>query len=357
MTSSDAPINTLQPSVAARVDPVYLDIYNRYQVSRLRCDQVPYETYKVDKERYSFPTHKVSGPLSEVASTTTHRVPVTHPAGETEVQVYIPTQEAITRGGQATAEGRLPALINFHGGGFVIGDLKSDEPLVRKVCQGVGCIVIDADYRTAPEFPHPTSALDSWDVLKWVFANAEKLNIDPTRIAVSGSSAGGCIATVLSMLARDDPSLPPLKLQILIVPLFDVRYVPEEGSSKDAPYESYVTNEFAPMLPLSRLVWFYNYWLGTGPDRVEKANDFRASPLLAESHANLAPASIRSAEIDPLVSEAKVYHEKLLAAGTPSTMKIYKGQGHTFPQWHGENPLSIEFVQDCIDDLKKAFKL
>ncbi|KAI1434288.1 alpha beta hydrolase fold-3 domain-containing protein [Xylaria sp. CBS 124048] len=357
MSSQDTPINALRPSVAERMDPVFLDIYNRYQATQLRCDQVPYETYKVDKEKYSFPTYKVSGPRPEVASEKIHRVPVTHPAGETEVKVYIPTQDAITSGGLATPEGRLPAVINFHGGGFVIGDLTSDEPFVRQLCQRVGCVVIDADYRTAPEFPHPTSAMDSWDVLKWVVANADQFNIDPNRIAVSGPSAGGCIAAVLSLMARDDPTMPPLKLQLLIVPLVDVRYVPEEGSCTEGPYESYRTNEFAPMLPLSRLVWFYNYWLGQGPERAEKARDFRASPLLAESHANLAPASIRAAEIDPLVSEAKAYHEKLVAAGTTSTIKIYKGQAHTFPQWDGENPGSKEFVQDCIDDFKKAFKL
>ncbi|GAW17012.1 hypothetical protein ANO14919_064610 [Xylariales sp. No.14919] len=359
MGSLEAPdaINTLRPSIAARLDPVYLDIYNRYQASLLRCDQVPYETYKEDKEAYSFPTYKVTGPRPEVASNTIHHVPVLHPVGEVEVQIYAPTSEAVDSGGLANPEGRLPALVNFHGGGFVIGDLKSDEPLVRQLCQRAGCIVVNADYRTAPEFPHPTSVLDSWDVLKWVFANAEELNIDPSRIAVSGLSAGGCIAAVLSILARDEPTLPPLKLQLLIVPLVDVRYVPVEGSCKGGPYESYVSNEFAPMLPLSRLVWFYNYWLGTGPDREERAKDFRASPLLAESHENLAPSSIRAAEVDPLVSEAKVYHDKLQSAGTPSRIKIYKGQGHTFPQWDGLNPGSKEFVEDCINDLEEAFRL
>ncbi|KAI1274614.1 alpha beta hydrolase fold-3 domain-containing protein [Xylaria sp. FL0933] len=361
MGSSDTSglVNALQPSIAERLDPVYLDIYNRFQAPRLRCDQVPYETYKADKEAYSFPASAgVRGPCPEVASNTIYRVPVAHPAGEVEVQVYVPTPEAVSAGGLATPEeGRLPALVNFHGGGFVIGDLNSDEPLVRQLCQRTGCVVVNADYRTAPEFPHPTSALDSWDVLRWVFAHADELGIDASRIAVSGLSAGGCIAAVLSILARDEPALPPLKLQLLIVPLVDVRYVPTEGSSKGGPYESYVSNEFAPMLPLSRLVWFYNYWLGTGPDREEKAKDFRASPLLAESHANLAPASIRAAEIDPLVSEAKAYHEKLLAAGTQSKIKIYKGQGHTFPHWDGLNPGSKEFVEDCVNDLKEAFKL
>lgn len=293
-----------------------------------------------------------------MASNTIHKVPVTQPAGEVDVQVYVPTADAIRAGGLATAAGLLPALVNFHGGGFVIGDLGSDEPLVRQLCQRAGCVVVNADYRTAPEFPHPTPVLDGWDALRWVFANAATLGIDPSRVAVSGLSAGGCIAAALSILARDAPALPPLKLQLLIVPLFDVRYVPEEGScAPDVPYESYVRNEFAPMLPLSRLVWFYNYWLGRGAEREARARDFRASPILAESHANLAPSSIRAAEVDPLVSEAQAYHEKLLAAGSPSKIKIYKGQGHTFPQWDGENPKSKEFVSDCVDDLKEAFKL
>ncbi|KAI1336719.1 Alpha/beta hydrolase fold-3 [Xylariaceae sp. FL0016] len=180
----------------------------------------------------------------------------------------------------------------------------------------------------APDYPHPTSALDSWEALKWVFREAEKFKIDPKRVAVTGQSAGGCLAAVLALMARDEKDMPPLALQLLVVPLVDVRYVPMEGSCTEGPYESYRTLEFAPSLPLARLVWFYNLWLGTDEHREKKANDWRASPLLAESHANLAPASIRCAEVDPLVSEGKAYHEKLRESGTESKIKVYMGQGH-----------------------------
>ncbi|KAI1204641.1 alpha/beta hydrolase fold protein [Annulohypoxylon truncatum] len=358
MGSNDVPtvINPLHPSIIDKVDPVFAEIYNRYQAPQLRADQVPYEVYNKDRPKYTFPTAKVSAEAPKVASNTIYKIPVSNPPGEIAVQVYVPTPDAIASGG-LEHDGLLPALVNFHGGGFVIGGLDSDESLCRNLCQGVGSIIVNVDYRLAPEYPHPISATDSWEALKWTFANAGRLKIDPERVGVSGLSAGGCIAAVLALLARDEPSVPNLAVQLLIVPVIDARYIPTQGSCDPAktPYRSYIDFEFAPMLPLNRLIWFYNLWLGTDESRVEKANDFRASPIVAESHADLAPAIIRCAEIDPLVSEGIAYHEKLTAAGTPSKLKIYKGQGHPFGHWDGVNPTAKEFVSDCISELKAAF--
>ncbi|KAG8164796.1 hypothetical protein KVR01_005071 [Diaporthe batatas] len=248
-------------------------------------------------------------------------------------------------------------LCNFHGGGFVIGSLLTDEVFCKNVAQQVGCVAVNVEYRMSPEYPHPTPVLDSFDALRWVIENGDTLGIDTSRLAIGGYSAGGCIAAALALLARDNVDLPSLKLQLLVVPVLDARFVPEDGpcDPDTVPYESYVSLEHAPCLPLHRLRWFYNLWLGRGEQRVEKANDFRASPMVAADLSRLAPASIHSAEIDPLVEEGRLFHNKLLAAGTPSDLKVYKGVGHPFGHWAGELPAAREFCNNAYSALRSAF--
>jgi acetyl esterase/lipase len=219
----------------------------------------------------------VPGPYPEVGRVQIYQIPVTEPAGSIAVQVFWPSEAAIAKGGFATKDGKLPAHVDYHGGGFVIGSLKSDESWCRQACEAVGCIVLNVDYRLAPEFPHPVPLMDSWAALKWAFANADELGIDTSRISVGGLSAGGQISAALSIMARDDPSLPPLVLQILIVPCVDTRFIPLEGScDPSVPYESYIKNEFAPCLPLNRLRWFYRLWLGTDMGTCQPVPDFKS---------------------------------------------------------------------------------
>lgn len=124
-------------------------------------------------------------------------------------------------------------------------------------------MIVNVDYRLAPNFPHPTPLTDAWTALKWVFANAEEFNIDVSRVSVGGLSAGANLAAVVAILARDEPAMPKLVCQMLTVPVIDVRFVPVEGSAEsNVPYKSYFENEFAPCLPLRRLCWFYRLWLG-----------------------------------------------------------------------------------------------
>jgi acetyl esterase/lipase len=103
--------------------------------------------------------------------------------------------------------------------------------------------------------------------LKWTFASANSLGIDTSRVSVGGPSAGGHLAAVAALMARDDPEMPPLVLQLLVVPVVDVRYIPVEGSCDpdECPYKSYISLEYAPCLPLNRMRWFSNLWIGTDP--------------------------------------------------------------------------------------------
>lgn len=128
-------------------------------------------------------------------------------------------------------------------------------------------IIVNVDYRLAPEYPFPTQIWDAWAALKWVFANTSKLGIDSSRVSIGGLSAGGHLSAVLALLARDEPDMPPLKLQMLVVPAVDCRWTPIEGSCDPniVPYETYISCEYAPCLPLNRMRWFSNLWLGKDP--------------------------------------------------------------------------------------------
>lgn len=129
-------------------------------------------------------------------------------------------------------------------------------------------VIVNVDYRLAPEFPFPAQIWDSWAALKWVHSNAGELGIDPERVSIGGLSAGGHLAAVLAILARDEPGMPKLKLQMLVVPACDNRWTPIEGDySADDPYESHHKYALAPCLPLNRMRWFSNLWFGTDPSK------------------------------------------------------------------------------------------
>ncbi|KAE9966360.1 hypothetical protein BLS_007053 [Venturia inaequalis] len=321
--------NPIRPQFLDKMDPQFVEMYNKYQAPKLQAHHVSITEYRANPQEYtaSIPP----GPKPTVGSITVEKIPVTRPKGEIKIQIYRPTADAVISGGFGKEEG-LPAHVNYHG---------------------------DVDYRLAPEYPYPTQIWDSWEAFKWVFDNASFLGIDTSRVSVGGLSAGGHLAAVVGLMARDDPTIPPLKLQLLVVPTVDARWIPSKeypGRDLDkVPYKSYVSCEDAPCLPLARMIWFVELWLGSDHDqRMKSADEWTASPIIASSHANLAPATIFTAEFDVLLSEGEAYHAKLQEAGTPSTYKMYAGVAHPFGHWDAILNKAKEYVKDTIAVIKEA---
>ena len=209
----------------------------------------------------------------------------------------------------------LPALIFFHGGGWVIGDLETHDVLCRQLTAGAGISVVNVDYRLAPEHKFPAAIDDAWTATRWVAAHAAELAIDASRLAVGGDSAGGNLAAVVALLARDQRG-PALRLQVLTYPVTDV--------AAESP--SYA--EFADGFMLTRdsMRWFIAHYLRGQQD----ALDWRASPLRAPSLAGVAPALVVTAGFDPLRDEGDAYARRLREAGVRVDTICYGGMIHGF---------------------------
>jgi acetyl esterase len=229
------------------------------------------------------------------------------PHGPIPVRVYRPIG--------APADAALPALVFFHGGGWVIGDMETHDVLCRSLTAEAGIVVVNVDYRLAPEHKFPAAADDAWAATRWVVANAGKLGVDPARIAVGGDSAGGNLAAVVALLARDAGS-PAIALQVLMYPVTDV-------STETASYrecgEGY-------LLTLDSMRWFFDHYLKSPQD----AGDWRVSPLRAPSHKGVAPALIITAGFDPLRDEGEAYARTLREAGVRVDYACYGGMIHGF---------------------------
>jgi acetyl esterase len=210
---------------------------------------------------------------------------------------------------------RLPAYVYFHGGGWVIGDLETHDVLCRQLTAAAGASVIAVDYRLAPEHKFPAAADDAWTALRWVVGHADTLGLDAGRLAVGGDSAGGNLAAVVALMARDTGG-PPIRLQVLIYPVTDLM---RETRSYEDFAEGY-------MLTRDSMRWFIAHYL-TSKDG---ARDWRASPLRAPSLAGLPPALVVTAGFDPLRDEGETYANRLRDAGVTVDYVCYGGMIHGF---------------------------
>jgi len=230
------------------------------------------------------------------------------PHGAIPARLYVPKQLRKT-GGLA------PCLVFFHGGGWVIGNLDTHDVVCRKLAAEGELLVISVDYRLAPEHKFPAAVDDAITATKWVAANAETLGIDTSRLLVGGDSAGGNLAAVVALAARDGDG-PNIAGQVLIYPATDAKRT----------HPSHSEPETSILLTHSVTTWFYGNYLNGAAD----ADDWRASPARAKTLKGLPPAYVLTAGADPLRDEGDEYAARLKEAGVSVTYRHFGGQFHGF---------------------------
>jgi acetyl esterase len=212
-------------------------------------------------------------------------------------------------------DGPFPIYVYFHGGGWVIGNLDTEDASCREICNCVGCIVVSVDYRHAPEHKFPTAIHDAYEATCWIADNAATFGGDPSRLAVGGTSAGGALATVVAMIARDR-NQPHINYQVMITPVTNCAF---DTASHQECARGYG-------LERATMEWFWNHYFATPCDR----EDVYASPLRAEDLRGLPPTLIITAQYDPLRSEGETYGERLRAAGVDVTYQCLQGMIHLY---------------------------
>ena len=251
------------------------------------------------------------------------------PAGEIPVRIYAPVGTA-----------PFPVLVYFHGGGWVIGNLDTHDGICRSLANRVGCLVVSVDYRLAPEHRFPAAPEDCYAATRWLAEHAGSLGGDKGRIAVGGDSAGGNLAAVVALMARDRGG-PKLAFQLLVYPATDT----------DFETRSYRENSEGYFLTRADMVWFWNHYAPRDEDR---RNPY-AAPLRAASLRGLPPALVITAEFDPLCDDGNAYAARLREDGVPVRLSQQDGLIHGFFQMGAVIDRGRASVDEASRALKDAF--
>jgi acetyl esterase len=288
----------------AVLDPDAAAVYKAFQ----EAGRPPYETLTAAEARaFYLQGRVVTNPEPpELKSVTALSIPSL--SGAIPARIYTPLKLRQT-GGLA------PCLVFFHGGGWVIGDLDSHDVVCRKLAHDGELIVISVDYRLAPEHKFPAAVDDAIIATKWIADNAKQLGIDASRLSVGGDSAGGNLAAVVSLAARDSGG-PAIAGQVLIYPATDFAM----------KHPSHSEPETSILLTHTVIKWFRDHYLNDLSD----GQDWRASPARASTLAGLPPAYVLTAGADPLRDEGDEYAARLKEAGVAVTYKNFPGQFHGF---------------------------
>lgn len=239
----------------------------------------------------------------------------------------------------APSHARLPLLLYLHGGGFVIGGLETHDSLCRQLALASGGAVVALDYRLAPEHRFPTAVDDAWAAMAWLADNAAALGLDGTRLAVGGDSAGGTLAAVCALHARDTGL--PLALQLLVTP----------GTAALADTASHRLFGEGFLLDAVTIAWFFDHYI----ERHQR-HDWRFAPLAADDLEGTAPAWLLLAECDPLVDEGIAYADRLRAAGVAVDLELVRGVTHDFVKMGRALKEAVHALQAAGAALKNAWE-
>ncbi|MGK5114517.1 alpha/beta hydrolase [Geodermatophilus sp. CPCC 205506] len=269
---------------------------------------------------------EMQGDLVQVAAVGDRTVP--GPAGSLPVRIYRPNGSP--RG----------AIVYFHGGGWVIGNIEVVDAPCRALADATGCVVVSAQYRLAPESAYPAAADDCYAVTAWVAEHIDELGTEPPGLVVAGDSAGGNLAAVVALMARDRGG-PAIALQALIYPVTDLASMETD---------SYRDNGEGYLLTADTMRWFRDHYV---PDEARRSEPY-ASPARAEDLSGLPPAFVATMEFDPLRDEGERYAELLQKAGGTATVRRYDGQIHGLFWLGGMCDRYSGLIEDLAKEVKAA---
>ncbi|KAF2488548.1 triacylglycerol lipase [Lophium mytilinum] len=335
-------LNPLDPVVLPKLDPKFVEIYNKNVANTLNKPIDLNVLRKVYSRMYGYAT--AAGP--ECAKEYELEVPgwSKYP-GSIAIRIYEPHGEK--------PEAGWPVHFDFHGGGWGLGDLETESHICRHICVNAGVIVVDVDYRLVPEYPFPVGVRDCEAVLRHVLSKPAEFKINPSIITFGGVSAGACIALIVNHLARDAGI--PIKGVIVGTPT--VADISTCATASDSPYPSIRDMEFAPLLNWARLKWFDTLkWESLEKDdsakRAEQEKDvswFR-DIIQAPNCEGLANITvIMTAECDPLRDEGEAYGRMIEEKGNKVVVKRFKGVPHPFQHMDAALDQAKEFIQDTVD--------
>ncbi|KAI1375486.1 alpha/beta hydrolase fold-domain-containing protein [Hypoxylon crocopeplum] len=322
----------LHPSIVNRIDPQYAAFYNKHIIRHQQVHLQP-----IEASRASGTLIPGAGPLAPVTKTDDHLIPRQETTGPSvRVRAFTPL-------GLRPAEG-WPVCIYFHGGGWVLGTIDTENVIATNLCARGRCVVVTVDYRLAPENPFPAAVDDCWESVLWVLGQGKDvLQLDTTKLATGGSSAGGNLAAIMCQRAATLGS-PKFSLQLLSVPVTD-------NTANARSNISWKENEHTPALPASKMLWYRNHYL---PNKSDWSHP-EASPLLWEGDWSKLPrAVIVVGELDVLRDEGRQFGHKLRQAGAKAEVHVMKGQPHPFIAMDGVLDAGREAITHFCNALRET---